>query len=99
MSPGASRGEDLDRVLVGEVVGALDRVERVRLGRVLVGVPERRVDAALGRAGVAASRVQLRDHADVGARIVRLDRRPHPGTSGADHEYVVGRVHPAFDAT
>ena len=27
--------EDLDRVLVGEEVGALDGVERVRLGRVL----------------------------------------------------------------
>ena len=60
--------EDLDRVLVAEVVGALDRVERVDLGAVLGRVPERRVDAALGRAGVAARRVQLRDDGDVRAR-------------------------------
>ena len=37
--------EDLDRVLVAEVVRALDRVERVRLGLVLGLVPERGVDA------------------------------------------------------
>ena len=43
--------EDLDRVLVAEVVGALDGVEGVLLGIVLGGVPERRVDPALGRAG------------------------------------------------
>ena len=46
--------EDLDRVLVAEVIGALDRVECVRLGIVLRRVSERRVDAALGCAGVAA---------------------------------------------
>ena len=46
--------EDLDRVLVAEVVGALDRVERVLLGVVLGRVAERRVDPAFGRAGVAA---------------------------------------------
>ncbi len=42
-------GQDLDRVLVAEVVGALDRVEGVRLGVVVARVSERRVDAALGR--------------------------------------------------
>ena len=60
MSPGASRGEDLDRVLVTEVVGALDRVEGVLLRVVVGGVPERRVDASFG-GQVAARRVQLRD--------------------------------------
>ena len=85
--------EDLDRVLVAEVVGALDRVEGVRLGAVLGGVAERRVDAALGRAGVAAGRVQLRDHADVGARVVGLDGRAHACAAGADDEHVVRRFH------
>ena len=93
MSPGASRREDLDRVLVAEVVGALDRVEGVRLGRVLGRVPERRVDAALGRAGVAAGRVELRDHADVGACVVGLDGRAHAGAAGADDQDVVRRFH------
>ncbi len=85
--------EDLDRVLVAEVVGALDRVVGVRLGVVLGGVPERRVDAALGRAGVAAGRVELRDDRDVGAGVVSLDRSAHACAPGPDHEYVVLRVH------
>ena len=85
--------EDLDRVLVAEVVGALDRVERVLLGAVLGGVPERRVDPALGRAGVAADRMDLREKRDVGAEIVCLDRGAHPGAPGADNEDVVRRFH------
>ena len=47
--------EELDRVLVAEVVGALDRVVGVDLGAVLGRVAERRVDAALGGAGVASA--------------------------------------------
>ena len=93
MSPGASLAEDLDRVLVAEVVGALDGVERVRLGAVLGGVPERRVDPSFGRAGVAAGRVELRDDGHVRAGVVCLDRGSHAGATRADHEYVVLRVH------
>jgi hypothetical protein len=85
--------EDLDRILIAEVVGALDGVERVRLGAVFTGVPERGVDAALGRAGVAAGRVELRDDRDIGAGVVSLDRSAHPCAPGPDHEYVVLRVH------
>ena len=85
--------EDLDRVLVAEVVGALDGVEGVLLGVVLARVAERRVDAALGRAGVAARRVELRDDADVGARVERLDRGAHACAAGADDEHVVLRFH------
>ena len=51
--------EDLDRVLVAEVVGALDGVEGVLLGVVLGSVPERGIDPALGRARVASHRVDL----------------------------------------
>ena len=86
-------GEDLDRVLVAEVVRALDGVERVALGAVVARVPERRVDAALGRAGVAARRVQLGDDCDVGARVVGLDRGTHACAARPDHEYVVLGVH------
>ena len=78
--------EDLDRVLVAEVVGALDRVERVLLGVVLGRVAERRVDAALGRAGVAARRVELGDERDVRAlrrsasMAARMPAQPAPTT-------------------
>ena len=85
--------EDLDRVLVAEVVGALDRVVRVLLRAVLGGVPERRVDPALGRAGVAADRMDLREKRDVGAEIVCLDRGAHPGAPGADNQDVVCGFH------
>jgi hypothetical protein len=85
--------EDLDRVLVAEVVGTLDRVERVQFRVVLGGVTERGVDAALGRPGVTARRVKLRDKRDIGACVMRLDRGAHARASRADHEHVVLRVH------
>src|SRR5207248_4156567 len=81
--------EDLDRVLVAEVVGALDRVEGVDLRVVVRSVPERSVDAAFGRAGVAAGRMKLRDDGDVGACVVRLDRGPHSRAARADADDVV----------
>ena len=93
MSPGASRREDLDRVLVAQVVGALHRVEGVGLRVVLGGVPERRVDAAFRRAGVAAGRVELRDDADVRPRVVGLDSGAHAGAAGSDDEHVERGVH------
>ena len=85
--------QDLDRVLVAEVVRALDGVERVLLGAVLGRVPERRVDPALGRAGVAADRVDLGEKRDVGALVERLDGRAHPGETGPDDKHVMLRQH------
>ena len=85
--------EDLDRVLVAQVVGALDGVVGVLLGTVLGRVPERRVDPALGRAGVAADRMDLREKRDVRAEIVSLDRGAHAGAPGADDEHVVRCFH------
>ena len=85
--------EDLDRVLVAEVVRALDGVEGVRLGVVVGLVAERRVDAPLRGAGVAARRVELRDDGDAGAGVVRLDRGAHAGAAGADDEHVERGVH------
>ena len=48
---------------------------------------------ALGGAGVAARRVELRDHGDVRARVVRGDRGAHPRAARADHEDVVRCLH------
>ena len=93
MSPGASSREDLDRVLVADVVRALDRVVGVDLGVVLGRVAERRVDASLGRAGVRARRMELRDHRHVGARVVGLDRGAHASAARSDDEHVVLRDH------
>jgi hypothetical protein len=85
--------EDLDRVLVAEVVGALDRVVGVDLGVVLRRVSERRVDATLGRARVRARRVDLRDHRHVRARVESLDRCAHACAARPDDEHVVLRDH------
>jgi len=85
--------EDLDRVLVPEVVGSLDGVERVRLGIVLRRVAERRIDAALGRTRMAANGMDLREQRDVGARIVRLNGCAHARAARTDDEDVVLRLH------
>ena len=98
MSPGASCGEDLDRVLVAEVVGALHRVEGVLLRAVLGRVPERGVDAALGRAGVAPRRVELGDDADVRTGVEGLDRGTHARATRPDDDDVVHDAH-GEDAT
>src|SRR6185503_1803887 len=86
--------EHLDRVLVAEVVRALDRVERVLFGVVLRGVAKGRVDAALRRAGVAANGMDLGDERHVRPLVVGLDSRAHAGTAGTDDEDVVLRFHP-----
>ncbi len=85
--------EDLDRVLVAQVVGALDGVEGMDLRRVLRGVPERGVDPALRRAGMAAGRMELRDHTDVGTGVVGLDGCAHACAACADDQDVVGCFH------
>ena len=51
--------EDLRRVLVNEVVAALDRIEHVPFPVVFLQVAQRRSDAALGRPRVRPRRVQL----------------------------------------
>ena len=84
----ASLAHDLDGVLVGEVVAALDGVEGVPLPVVLFDVGQRRAHAALGGAGVAARRVELGQHRGADPR-AGLDRGPHPGAAGADDDDVV----------
>ncbi len=79
---------DLHGVLVGEIVAALDGVERVPLPVVVLDVGQRGAHAALGRAGVAAGGIQLGQHRGTHPR-TRLDRGAHPGTARADDHHVV----------
>ena len=85
--------EDLDGVLVAEVVRPLDGVGGVLLGVVLGRVPQGGVDPALGRAGMAAHRVDLREESHVRALIVRLDGCAHARATGAYDEDVVRCFH------
>jgi hypothetical protein len=85
--------EHLDRVLVAEVVGALDGVERVLFRVVVGGVAERRVDAALGGARVAPDRVDLGQEGDVRAEVEGLDGGAHSRAAGADDQHVVLGLH------
>src|SRR5205085_2642172 len=71
----------------------LHRVVRVLLRVVVGGVAERRVDPALGRAGVAARRMDLRDESDVGPCVERLDRGAHARAAGTDDQDVVLGLH------
>ena len=76
-------------VLVGQVVRALDGVEGVLLGRVVVAlgvVGESRVDAALGGAGVAAAGVDLAEDRHVDAGRLGLDGGAQPGQAAADDD-------------
>ena len=79
----------LDRVLVAQVVGALDRVERVGLPRV-VDV-EGRVDAALRRIRMRADGMDLADDSDRNALLGGCEGRALSGESGSDHQYVMFR--------
>ena len=82
-------GHDLRRVLVDQVVAALDRVEGVPLPVVLLDVRQRGAHAALGRAGVRPGRVELGEHRRAGAA-GGLERRSHAGAAGTDDDDVVG---------
>ena len=84
---GRLAAHDLDRVLVAEVVRALDGVEGVRLPR--VALVERGVDPALRGVGVRAHGVDLADDPDRDPGLGRGERGALAGEAGADHEYVV----------
>ena len=82
-------GEDLGRVLVDEVVAALDRVEHVPLPVVLLLVAQGGTDAALGGAGVGAGRIELGQDRRLDAGLGELEGGPQAGAAGADDERVV----------
>jgi len=83
-------GQHAHRVLVGEVVAALDRVEGVPLPVILFHVAQRRADAALGRPGMAAGGVELADdrHLPAGEVLAGVERGRQPRAPRADNHNV-----------
>ncbi|CAD6563468.1 hypothetical protein LMG24235_08715 [Paraburkholderia sabiae] len=79
---------ELDRVLVAEPVGALDRVVEVVVPVVFAHVAERGADAALCGDGVRTRREHLREHAHGEARARELQRGAHPGAARADDDHI-----------
>ena len=77
-----------NRILIAEVVRALDGVEHVPVPAVLAHVAERSADAALRRDGMRARGKDLRQHGDREACLGELQRGAHAGATGADDDRV-----------
>src|SRR5262249_39826751 len=84
---GRFRAHDFDRVLVAEVVRALDGVVRVRVPVVIDR--DRRVYASRGGHRVRAHRVDLADDGHAGARPRGRQSRALAGQTGSDDQHVV----------
>src|SRR5690606_32380398 len=82
----------LDRVLVTEPVGTLDRVVHVPAPIVLAHVAERRADAALRRHRVAAGGEHLGHAGRRQALLREAQGRPQPRAAGADDDDVVAVI-------
>ncbi len=81
-----------DGVLVAQIVAAFHRVEGVLLPGVVHAarvVGQRRVDAALRGAGVAAGRMDLREDGHVDAGHLGLDGRAQAGQAPAHDDHVM----------
>ncbi len=85
---------DLHRVLVGQVIGALDRVEHVPFPLVLFQVAQGRADPPLGGPGVGTGRIQLGENGDLGTA------SPSGGLSptGLQGRHQAGAARPHDDA-
>ena len=77
-----------DRVLVAEIVAALDGVVHVPVPVVRRDVAERGVDAALRRHGVRARGEDLGHDRDMRLALRQLQRRAQPAAPGADDQAV-----------
>ena len=77
-----------DRVLVAEVVGALDRVVHVPVPVVLGRVRQRCGNAALRSDRMGPGREYLREHRDLHSCTGELQRSAHAGTTCADDDGV-----------
>jgi len=80
-------GQNFRRILVNQVVPALDGVEHVPFPVVLFVVAERRPDAALGGAGVGTNGVELAENSHVPPD--QVARRHQTGAAGADDDRLV----------
>ncbi len=79
-------------LLVGQEVGALDGIESMAFGRIVMRigiVGQGGVDTTLGGAGVRAKRVSLSDERNVRAAVSSLDGGPHTGQSTADYKDIM----------
>ena len=78
--------EELDRILVAQEVRTLDGVVDVVLDGVPVHVAECRGHAPLGRAGMAAARVELADdgHVEIPGQLQRSPQSCEPGSYDDD---------------
>src|SRR5690606_38376049 len=83
---GSVVAHDLDRVLVTQVVAPLHGVEGVPLRVILLEVPQRRPDPALGRTRVRTRRVELRQNRGLDAATGQVQRRHQSGAAAADHD-------------
>ncbi len=83
---------ELDRVLVPEPVGALDRVVHVPAPIVRAHVAERGADAALRGNRVAAGRKELGDAGRGKSRLGEAQRGAQPRAARPDHDDVVGMI-------
>ena len=79
----------LDRVLVAQPVGSLDRVVEVIAPVVRAHVAQRGGNAALRRDGVRSGREDLGDARRRQALLREAEGRTQPGAAGADHDHVV----------
>ena len=71
--------QDLRRRLIRQIVAAFYRVIGVVDRTVLVQIPERRADAPLRRAGMAARGVELAHYGNIGAAFAGIERRHQTG--------------------
>src|SRR5579863_2940539 len=87
--------QHLDRILVSEVVAALDGVEHMPFPVVFFHVAERRADAALRRAGVRADGIQLADdgHACPRAQRHQVQRSLEACATRSDYHRVITLRH------
>ena len=91
--------QDLRGVLVNQVVAALDRVEHVPLGVVILDIAQCRGHAALRGAGVGARGVQLGQDCSAGA-LRAFEGRAHASAAGAhDHDVVLMRGGHSFPSS
>src|SRR5829696_5280808 len=79
------------RVLIDEIVAALDGVEHVPLPVIFLDIAEGRADATLGRSGVRPRWIELADNRDIGLA-GHLDGRHQASAACADDDRVVAVV-------
>src|SRR5215213_3028173 len=83
--------EHFRRVLIDEIVTALDGVEHVPLPMIFFDIAEGRADTTLGRSCVRPRWVELADDRDV-SLAGHLDGRHQAGAAGADDDRVVAVI-------